>query len=284
MRNRTTEDVCSRQNVGDISEQEAGVASDSESVHERNSLKTSARSGNSIKLSDLANLDHFNGNVEKCSPRSFLLSVEQNLLQLMNISRSQYLMIFRRLLTGVARIWFDDHSKKFKNYAQFKSAFSEHFQSDSVLVAQLSILRSQRFNPREFKSVTEFYWTQVERFRNLYSERLFSVDTVILEIMPNLPSRFRQALFGRRFSNFEEYGQIINYLEVQTAFCDRQNGQDICNNNNGKKSGLVNRNEQRDNKRYSQHVNWVGDKRDSYGRSTRSFGNNGRSRSPQYSQ
>jgi len=91
MRTRT-QDVCSRQNDGDISEHETDAASDSESVHERNSLKTSAGSGNSIKLSDLANLDHFNGNVEKCSPRSFLLSVEQD-LQLMNISRSQYLMI-----------------------------------------------------------------------------------------------------------------------------------------------------------------------------------------------
>ena len=172
-----------------------------------------------IKLSDLKNLEVFDGSIERKLPATYIRDVVDDLI-ILGIPRSQYLSIFKRLMRNSARVWFETNCEYFRSFDDFYQAFIEHFQSDSVRVHRLAQVYNRRYDAQE-GSILDFFWKRVDEFKNLSPN--LSCGEIISSIISTLPYRYRSFLIGRPYRSMEEFAEILQDIEAYLPETSRWN-------------------------------------------------------------
>mgnify|MGYP002716459805 CR=1 FL=1 len=162
-----------------------------------------------IKLSDIQNLETFDGSIEQKLPATYLQDVLED-LQLLGVSENQYVKIFQKLMRGSARIWFHNNIRSFRTFEDFAERFLEHFQTDSTRVLRLAKVFTRKYEHKD-GSILDFFWRKVEEFQNL-SPNLSTME-IISSIIGLLPYSYRTFIIGRQFQTLEEFSVVLNDIE-----------------------------------------------------------------------
>ena len=165
---------------------------------------------NNIRLSDIKNLECFDGSVESKLPVTYLNEIIED-LKILGVHPSQYLNVFKILLVGSARIWYSTHAKYFRTFDDFVDRFITHYQSDAIRVHRLAQVFTKRYSPQE-GSVLTFFWKKVEEFQNLSPH--LTHNEIISSIISVLPYRYRSYLVGRLFHTLEEFADVLIDIEA----------------------------------------------------------------------